>query len=402
MAASLYICYFGLREPLVRTQVIPYLRELSDAGHKISFVTFEPEKKTKWTREQIAAERADLASVGIDWHCLAYHKRPSAIATAYDVFVGSMFVRRFIKREQIDILHGRVHVPMLMAALARRSSGRRPKLLFDIRGFFPEEYVDAGVWPENGWLYRTTKRIEKWLMSEADGFVVLTEKAREILFTEPSVLRGRPAEVIPCCVDSGRFENTLSRDEARCRLGVEDRFVIAYVGSFGGWYLTDEMMDLFAAAREFDPTTFVLVLTQRDPEKIGELLLARGFAKTDILVTTVEPERLADYLVAGDVAVSFIKACYSKLSSSPTKIAEYLACGLPIIANRGVGDLDSLIEGNGVGVLIDGFDTTSYKKVLTIDADALREKCKAVAAREFDLSSVAGERYRRLYQRMLS
>jgi len=38
---SLYICYFGIEEPLVKTQVLPYLRELVKGGHEMSLVTFE-------------------------------------------------------------------------------------------------------------------------------------------------------------------------------------------------------------------------------------------------------------------------------------------------------------------------------------------------------------------------
>ena len=41
---SLYICYFGLREPLVQTQVLPYLRELVAGGVKMSLLTFEPQR----------------------------------------------------------------------------------------------------------------------------------------------------------------------------------------------------------------------------------------------------------------------------------------------------------------------------------------------------------------------
>ena len=176
----------------------------------------------------------------IAWECLGYHKRPSAIATAYDIIVGVRYVRHKIRNDNIDVLHGRVHVPTLMGALARRFSKRKPKLLFDIRGFFPEEYTDAGVWPENGLLFRTAKRVEKWLMRDADAFVVLTEKARDILFPESRKTGldkfGRPVEVIPCCVDfENRFlvEKNLSREELRKELDVENRFVITHIGSIG-------------------------------------------------------------------------------------------------------------------------------------------------------------------------
>ena len=53
MSAALYICYFGLREPLVQTQVLPYLRELARGGVRMSLLTFEPDRKRKlddlWT-----------------------------------------------------------------------------------------------------------------------------------------------------------------------------------------------------------------------------------------------------------------------------------------------------------------------------------------------------------------
>jgi glycosyltransferase involved in cell wall biosynthesis len=211
--------------------------------------------------------------------------------------------------------------------------------------------------------------------------------------------------VIPCCVDMSRFRHNTSEDRtaARARLGLDRRRAIAYVGSFGGWYMTEEMLDLFAAAREADKTTYAMILTQRDHEPIKDGLRRRGFDDADMLVTRAAPADLQQYLVAADVAISLIKPCYSKLSSSPTKIAEYLAAGVPIIANRGVGDVDELIDANGVGALLDGFDKPSYRKALSHveHLGDIREKCIATAVREFDLGAVAGERYRRLYERLV-
>jgi glycosyltransferase involved in cell wall biosynthesis len=427
MASTLYICYFGLREPLVQTQVLPYLREIQKDGTGVSILTFEPEFRKKWTPEQIAGQKANLADEGIDWQCLAYHKWPSVPATLYDIFRGTLFIRRFISKQKPDILHGRVHLPTLMGAMARKLSRHKPKLLFDIRGFFPEEYTDAGIWPEGGWLYRGAKRVERWLLKEADGYVVLTEKARGILFgdagkegekwrngdgakdaeiPQPAIrnpnLNG-PVEVIPCCVDISRFDTGISRQDVRNRLELNDRFVVAYVGSFGGWYMTDEMMDFFEAAREFRPDTFVMILTQRDKEKIAKKLSERGFAARDFLVESVHPTQIPDYLSAADVALSFIKACYSKLSSSPTKIAEYLACGVPIIANQGVGDIDDLIEENGVGAIVDAFTRDRYINALREIGrlTGVSERCKETSKREFHLDAVGGKRYRRIYRRIL-
>lgn len=406
---TLYICYFGLREPLVQTQVLPYLRELGKIeGLAATLLTFEPDMRERWSAAEVDKEKNKLAAEGIRWRMLPYHKRPSALATAYDIFRGAWFVFKMLRREKVDILHCRVHVPALMGALGRKLSRQKPKLLFDIRGFMPEEYTDAGIWPEGGWLFRVAKRVEKWLIGESDGFVVLTEKARDILFPESRETGadklGRPVEVIQCCVDMSRFGavDDARRAEARKQLGVTDRFVVVYVGSFGGWYLTDSMLQFFAAAREKDPRTFVMILTQRG-EGIAEQLKALGFGAGDYFIGKVPPEDIPAYLAAGDLAISFIKACYSKQSSSPTKIAEYLACGLPIIANRGVGDIDQLIEYNKLGVLIDGFDKGSFLKAIgeLEELGNVGEVCRTAAREHFDLSDVGGEKYRRLYGNLL-
>ncbi len=417
MAKALYICYFGVREPLVQTQVLPYLRELLKDGHEISLLTFEPlAGEGEKGRRGDEAIRAELAADGIEWHWLRYHKRLSAIATAYDIFNGAWLIRQIIGKKKLDILHGRVHVPTLMGALARKFSRRKPKLLFDIRGFFPEEYTDAGVWPENGILYRAAKRIETWLMKEADGFVVLTEKAREILFPESATSNqegsydkiGRPVEVIPCCVDLRRFEvvNADSRAQMRKKLATEDRYVMVYVGSFGGWYLTEETADFYAELKRSKPDSFALVLTQSKPEMIESLLRARGFNDGDFLITRVSPGEIPLYLGAGDAAVSFIKPCYSKQASSPTKNAEYLACGLPIIVNDGVGDTTQFTEADRTGIVIGEFSRDAYSKALRdlddllADQEVLAARCRESAFRRFNLVDVGGQRYRRIYARL--
>lgn len=413
MAKALYICYFGLRQPLVQTQVLPYLRELLKGGHEITLLTFEPDLKDQWSTEQIVAEQKSMAEKGIEWHCLPYHKWPSALATVYDIFRGARHIRRVISEKKIDIVHGRVHVPTLMGAIARKFSRRKPKLLFDIRGFFPEEYTDAGIWPENGIIFRSVKRVEKWLMKEADGFVVLTEKAREILFsgsvTSGMDKKGRPVEVIPCCVD---FEQRflVDRDELRKnfrkRLGADERLVFVHAGALGGLYLTEQIADFLQAARERDPGTFALFLTQSDSKVITPLLHKRGFADTDYFVARVSPAEIPGYLCAADAGLSFVKAGYATQSRSPTKIPEYLACGLPVIANCGVGDVDSLIEENGIGVLIDQFSNEVYaaalSKLAALDSqgDAFAKKCREVAERKYDLVEIGGARYRRIYGRL--
>lgn len=404
---ALYICYFWLDEPLVQTQVLPYLREIKKGGIDVHLLTFERENLSA---DAIDTNRNKLADEGIVWHFARYHKSPSVPATLFDILNGARIVRRLINTEKFDILHGRVHLPTLMATIARKFSNPKPKILFDIRGFFPEEYTDGGVWPAGGWLYRAAKRVERWLLKESNGFVVLTEKARDILFPESKTTgvdkHGRPVDVIPCCVDLKRFDaiSDESRAEMRRQLNIGSRFVIAYVGSFGGWYLTDEMFDFFSTAREADPSVFIMVLTQRDKAMAIDKLSSAGFSANDFFVDSVLPSEIPQYLSAADAGLSFIKRCYSKQSSSPTKNAEYLAAGLPIIANAGVGDVDAQITENNVGVIVERFDRESYLDALNrLKAlGNVRERCRHIAKTVFDLETIAGTRYRRLYERILA
>jgi glycosyltransferase involved in cell wall biosynthesis len=401
---TLYLCYFGLREPLTQTQVLPYLRELVRGGLGVHLLTFEPGGNRAWDESEREGWRARLESQGIQWRSLDYHKRPSLPATLYDIASGALTAARQVRRERIDVMHARSYVPAAMGAVAKWLAGG--KLIFDIRGFMAEEYVDAGIWPEGGLLYRWTKTAEKKLLKAADGFVVLTEKARKILF--PRGGDGRPVEVIPCCVDAERFRafDEESRDDLRRMLNLKGRRVIIYVGSLGGWYLTDEMAELMALAHHEDASTFLMVLTQSPPEMIVRRLNALGVSQSDYLVKKVAPEEAPRYLKAADFAVSLIKPCYSKMSSSPTKIAEYLASGLPVISSAGIGDLDDVIAEDNVGVILNAYNRESYGRALEgikgllLDR-GIAERCRESARRRFDLANVGGVRYSRLYRRVL-
>lgn len=403
-ARSLYLCYFGLREPLVQTQVLPYLRELVAGGIGMSLLTFEPEMKQRWNAGSIEEWRQRLRNEGIEWHLLPYHKRPSLPATLYDIVAGAWRVRAIARREKIDLFHGRSHVGAAIGALAKRLTGAR--LIFDVRGFLAEEYVDSGSWRAGGLLYRLTKAAERSLYRAADGFVVLTDRAKETLFPHGSA--GRPVEVIPCCVDYERFASAAKRDRDATReeLGLTGRLVFIYVGALGGYYLTRETAELLAVARERDARAYAIVLTQGSSALMSAEMDRLGFSNDDYRVMQVAPEEVPKYLRAADVGLSLIRPSYPRRSMSPTKFAEYLAAGLPVIASAGIGDLDAHIEQARVGVLLQTHDRATYAEALR-SVDALRsdpelpERCRGEARARYDLHTVGGVRYRRLYDEVL-
>ncbi|MEJ7708854.1 MAG: glycosyltransferase [Pyrinomonadaceae bacterium] len=234
--------------------------------------------------------------------------------------------------------------------------------------------------PLMGDFYKPTKAAERRSsFKSADAFVVLTEQGRRILFGAGADEdnRGRPVEVIPCCVDLKRFSSaaaSASVDEVRKNLDLDGRRVIVY--SRRAWrlvYLTDEMADFLAAAHRQNPATFSMILTQSRPEMISDRLRELGVSERDYMVRKVAPIDIPSYLRAAHFALSFIKPCYSKLASSPTKVAEYLAAGLPVISNAGIGDLDEMIAADRVGVIVREFNEAAYLESI-IEAEKLMEE----------------------------
>jgi len=124
-------------------------------------------------------------------------------------------------------------------------------------------------------------------------------------------------------------------------------------------------------------------------------------------VRAVAPQHVASYLSASDAGLAFIKPCPSKLASSPTKYAEYLACGLPLIINAGIGDADALVTDEKLGALITDFSVSEYDRAITTieafasDAENTRRHSRDVAERCFDVRAVGAERYARLYEGVL-
>ncbi len=405
----LFISYNGMLDPLGQSQVIPYLKELSKEGVSFTLLSFERDHAyTRAGLEQSADLRQELAESEIDWHWLPYHRSPSLPATGYDVWAGIRYGSRLVRRTQIEMIHARSHIPAAIALRLKRRFG--VKMIFDVRGLLAEEYADAGHWRKDSIPYRITKAVEARALAAADGVVTLTERIWPLINQWDS-LRNRSVahQVVPCCADLELFRFSLEdRARRRAELGLQDRFVLVYSGSIDGWYLTGSMADFFVTMRRRTPDAHFLWLTPARHERVHELMKARGVSESDYTVVASTSRDVPSYLSAADAGLAFIKPCFSKLASSPTKYAEYLGCGLPLIINEGVGDSDVLITREKVGALVHDFNEPEYANASALIegfagyAEQTRRRTREVAERLFDVRTVGGNRYTRLYENVLA
>jgi glycosyltransferase involved in cell wall biosynthesis len=387
----LYISYDGMLEPLGQSQVLAYLKRLA-VGRCIHLISFE--KANDWAN---IAEREgvtrDIAAAGIAWHPLRYHKRPSSLATAWDIACGTALGLWLVARHRLGIVHARSYVPSVMALVIKRITGA--KFLFDMRGFWADERVDGGLWPRCGRMYRLTKWFERRFLLAADHVASLTHAAvREMARFDYLHERMPPVTVIPTCADLTRFKPMPS---VRSRSG----FVLGYVGSAGTWYLFDEAVACFSQLMRMRSDARFLIVNRGEHAYIRGRLNAAGVPAASVELTTANHADVPSEIARMDAGIFFIRPVFSKQASAPTKLAEFLGCGVPCLGNAGVGDMAEVMEGERVGVALASFDEVALKdgldQLLVLVADpTTRTRCVAAAQRHFSLDEGVA-RYRNIY-----
>jgi len=373
----LFASYDAIADGPGRSQTIPYLRGLAGRGHEMAMMSFE--------RPEVLADAERVAEVeaalgGAPWTRVRWRRSPPR-----DLVYGLTSMRRAVREHRADFVHARGYVPAFLAQRLRRP------FLFDMRGFWPDERADGGLWTRKSVGYRVWKRIERSLLADARAVVVLTERAKEEIARLRLAPPATPVRVIPTCTDLERFRPVPERERPpECR-GERARWLV-----FGGtstWYLREETLDLAARALARDEDAVVHVLTLDDPAPIVAGLGARGVPASRRLVGAVRPADAPRWISGARAAIVLLRSAWSKGASCPTKLGELFGCGVPVLMTAGVGDADRILNGDHVGVTVTGFDAASLDASLdALDrlyargAGALARRCRDVARREFDLA----------------
>ena len=390
----LYISYDGMLEPLGQSQVLAYLKRLTN-GQVFHLISFE--KAEDWAnlaeRERIEHEIADS---GIVWHPMRYHKQPSAAATAWDISCGIVAGIWLVMRHRLSIVHARSYVPSIMALAIKWLTG--VKYVFDMRGFWADEKVDGGSWARDGKMYSLAKRFERRFLLEADHVVSLTNAGVIEMQGFPYLQeRMPPVTVIPTCADLARFA-PVSWVARECSNGA---FVLGYVGSVGTYYLFDQVVACFSHLRLIRPEARLLIVNRGQHAYIRERLAAAGMSDAAVDLVSVSHSEMPKQMARMDAGVFFIKPLFSKQASAPTKLAEFLGCGIPCLSNAGVGDMAQVLDGEQVGVALTSFDssflTAGLLRLMQLaDHPRTRARCVAAAKRHFSLDEGVS-RYQSIY-----
>ncbi|MFN4812533.1 MAG: glycosyltransferase [Bacteroidia bacterium] len=363
----IYLSYDGMTDPLGQSQVLPYLIGLSERGYEIFLVSCEKKERFNHRKQHIEHIIKDKA---IHWHALPYHSKPPVISTLFDIRAMSKKVNEIIKHHQISLLHCRSYITALIGLEMKHKKGI--PFIFDMRGFWADERVDGKIWnlknPVFKLIYQFFKQKEKAFVVESAHIISLTHRAKEeIIAWQLPVKKALEIAVIPCCADFNHFSldkiNDLVLQNWRQKVGLTAQdFVISYIGSLGTWYMLPEMIDLIKTATEKIPHLKFLIITADDQQIAMQAAEEKKLNATQIIVIKAEREEVPYLIALSHFSMFFIKPAYSKMASSPTKLAEILGMGVPVLCNANVGDVESIVLDGSAGVVIKSFNRESYQE----------------------------------------
>ena len=407
MKRILFVTYDGLTDPLGMGQILPYIIGLAEKGYQFTVVSCEKPDKFRLYHQKI---NGIIGSFAIKWVPLKYHKNPAVISSVFDLIKMKRKIRELNANCSFDMVHTRAGTPALVGLWMKKNFGTR--FLNDLRDFYADSRIDSGAWRKSSLVFRLVynffKNKEEEAINYNDGIVCLTQKAEKIIKSQSYYQRSIPVSVIPCSVDLGLFNpesvSICEKDKLRASLNIKkDDIVFTYLGSTGSWYLTAEMMAFFKKITENLPASKFLFITNQNANEIRQEAGKLNIPKDKIIITQGERNQIPVLLSLSSYSIFFINPCFSKQASSPTKHAELMAMGVPVIANSGVGDVEEIIKKYNSGFIISDFTEKEYLRIAEeirslkwIDNKSIREGAEDY----FDLKK-AIEKYHLLYQTIL-
>ena len=396
MRRVLYFTRNGLLEPLGQSQIWPYLRGLS-SDYLITLISFE-KPADRLDSERMHEMRHQCSRQGIHWIPLRFRLKPRPWAPALAIpQLALVALWQCRRRRRPQLVHARSYVPAAIALLLHRLTG--VPFIFDMRALWPEELITAGHLQRGSLLHRVLLGLERRCLQEASGVVSLTRAAVGYLQERyPRELAGQRIAVIPTCADLQRFQQAEKTPAASLLIGC--------IGTvLSGWFLIDWLRAFFEAISRADPTARFELISRDAPEAILSALQPPSTWADRLFVQSASPAEMPAILQRHTASVMFFTGGPSKLGSSPTRMAEVLGSGCPVVANPDVGDVEQVIRQHRVGVLATGSTAAEMDACVAELLALLRDpdlacRCRRTAEALFSLESGTAA-YRHLYAQIL-
>ena len=363
-----YVTIDSVSEGIGSSQITPLISRLSNAGLKINLISFEKLNPSR--------ELTDFfETIGVEWNFLDFG--PTGAAGG---------VKRLNKlRKEIgktNLIHARSDIP----AVAALYSNEAP-VLWDVRSLWADQKILIQDNLLNKAMYKVYRRLESTAANKSNGMSTLTSAIVPILEQRNNHIP-QLRTVIPTAVDLDRFKlNPVMPVEIRA----------LFSGTYNQYYdlvLSAQFMEEFR--RQVSSETHWARPTESARSQIG-VGESKIFASSQAGMSELIPR------YSFGVSVCKLDAGPSLSAAMPTKIAEFLACGRPVVVNKGLGDMDQFIEEFDAGVVLDGNTSNRIegaKKLVSLLSDRDTPfRCRALAEKYFSVDEGASK-YLNLYSQI--
>jgi hypothetical protein len=364
-----YVTIDSLSEGVGSSQIRPLISRLSNAGLKICLISFEKQKPN-------ADLNSHFHSLGVEWKAKPFGS--NGILGGY-----TRFTELKATIPESSIIHARSDIPAISAIASKQAP-----VLWDVRSLWADQKRLIQDTLSNDILYPAYRSLESLAASRSLGMSTLSNAVLPIL--EQRHLRLPPIRtVVSTAVDLDSFQLSPS-------LPIHIRALFS--GTYNKYY------DLDLSALFISELGKLLDLETHWARPYESERISLGVGESKVFpVTQIEMSQLIPNYSFG-VSVCKLDAGPSLTAAMPTKLGEFLACGRPVVVNKGLGDMDAFVKDFNVGVVLDGSTENLSKNVsqfaeLLSDRD-LPNRCRLLAETHFNMD-IGVQNYLSLYGKML-
>lgn len=195
------------------------------------------------------------------------------------------------------------------------------------------------------WLRDWNYRDQKKSIELADRCICVSEKLKKQLEKNT----GKDIShwnIISCGVDLERF-NKAKRIEKK---SLSDRIVLGYSGGLQSWQNIRQIIQIVNKLYDLDHRIFFMLYTNHSTDSIHEDLAKLG--KDNYAIYSLSSSEIPSYLKILDAGFLLRDDLILNEISSPTKICEYLASGVPLICTRYSGDYERSVKHSSNGFIL--------------------------------------------------
>lgn len=281
---------------------------------------------------------------------------------------------------QPDVIHANDITGMYPAAIAAnrlRLQGHRVHWLYDAH-----EWVAEVEWPTDR-IASGYPQVEREFIGQADAVVTVSDEIAGILRAE-NRLRTQPLVVLNTPLRAA--VGTSPDLSVRAAVDLDDDVPLLV---YSGYVQANRGVETAVRALPDLPGVHLAVVTNRDNPTTRALLKRAqelGVGDRVHLAPYVAQHEVPDYLASADIGVIALDHVPNHEISLPTKVAEYLHAGLPILASD-VRTLAAFVREKGVGeVCIAGDPSTFAEGVRSVLADRERYRARITDELKDELS----------------